>query len=79
LTVPLCTGAEAAGAAYLGAVVGFSPPEGDVLEVVVAVLVLLDPLDPQPAANTSAEQAITTTGRPLLIGTILSRRTLRPA
>jgi hypothetical protein len=80
LTVPLCTGAEVAGAAYLGVVAGFSPPEGDVLEVVVAVLVLLlDSLDPQPAANTSAEQAITTTGRPLLIGTILSRRTLRPA
>jgi hypothetical protein len=61
-------------------VFGFSPPEGDVLEVVVAVLVLLlDLLDPQPAASTSAEQAITTTGRPLLIWTILSRRTLRPA
>jgi hypothetical protein len=51
----------------LGVVAGFSPLEDDVLEVVVAVLVLLlDSLDPQPAANTSAEQAIRT-GRPLLI------------
>jgi hypothetical protein len=59
----------------LGVVVAFSPP----LAVVgVAVLDDADELedveefelfeDPQPAANRSAEQAITTTGKPLLIG-----------
>jgi hypothetical protein len=60
----------------------FRPPEDGLLvvEVVGVVALELEELDdPQPAANRSAEQAITTTGRPLLIGTILSRRTLRPA
>jgi hypothetical protein len=52
----------------LGVVSGFRPPED---ALVLAVVELLDPLellDPQPAANRSAEQAITTAGRgPLLI------------
>jgi hypothetical protein len=78
--VPLCTGEEAAGAAYLGVVFAFrlllGVPDAALLELVE---LLLELLDPQPASSISAEQAITTTGRPLLIGTILSRRTLRSA
>ncbi len=64
----------------MGVVFAFSPPDVEVLEVVdvLAVEALeleleLDSLDPQPTANSSAEQAIATAGRPLLIGTILSR------
>jgi hypothetical protein len=60
----------------LGVVFAFRPPE-DALEDVVGAAVVpeleLELLDPQPAANASAEQAITAAGRPLLIGTILSR------
>jgi hypothetical protein len=64
----------------LGVVFAFSPPDDGVLVEVVGVIELeLELDDPQPTANRSAEQPITTTGRPLLIGTILSRRTLRPA
>jgi hypothetical protein len=66
----------------LGVVVGLSPEEEGALAVVELELELelevefeLELLDPQPAANGSARQAITATGRPLLIGTILSRRT----
>jgi hypothetical protein len=55
-------------------VFAFSPPDVGVLEVVevVAVEALeleleLDSLDPQPAANASAAQAIMMVGRPLLM------------
>jgi hypothetical protein len=54
----------------------FNPPEVDVLDVVAVVALEPEPLDPQPAASSSAEQAIAMAGRPLLIGTILSRASL---
>jgi hypothetical protein len=54
----------------LGVVVGFKPPDEAALDDVVAGVVVLEleleSLDPQPAANVSAE-AITTAGKPLLI------------
>jgi ornithine carbamoyltransferase len=74
--VPLCTGEEDDGEAYLGVVSLFRPADVDVFGVLAAVelaelleleeleLLLLD--DPQPATSTSAEQAIKT-GKPLLI------------
>jgi len=54
----------------LGVVFAFSPPEDDVLDVVAVVELELEPLDPQPAASSSAAQAIATagSGKPLLIG-----------
>jgi hypothetical protein len=59
-------------------VVVFNPPDVAVLEVVAvdAVEVELDPPDPQPAAYTSAQQAIVAAVRPLLIGTFLSRASM---
>jgi hypothetical protein len=63
----------------LGVVFAFRPPE-DALVLAVVELLVLELLDPQPAANRSAEQAITTgSNGPLLIGAILSRRTLSSA
>jgi hypothetical protein len=46
---------------------GFKPPE-DALVLAVVELVVEELLDPQPAANRSAEQAITTGSGPFLIG-----------
>jgi hypothetical protein len=67
----------------LGVVVGLSPPEEGALDVVAVVELELELEleldDPQPAASRSARQGMTATGRPLLIGTILSRRTLGAA
>jgi len=60
----------------LGVVFAFSPPEDGVLDVAAVVELELELLDPQPAASRSAKQAIATAGTPLLIWTILSRRTL---
>jgi len=53
-------GEEDDGEAYFGVVSVFNPPEADVLELVgvVAVEPELEPLDPQPVASNSAEQAI---------------------
>jgi hypothetical protein len=70
--VPLCTGEDGSGLAYLGVVSFFSPPLVLVVFAVLPALELEDDElelldDPQPAASTSAEQAIRT-GRPLLIG-----------
>ncbi len=54
-------GEEDDGEAYFGVVSVFNPPEADVLELVVVAAVVaveLEPLDPQPAASSSAEQTI---------------------
>ena len=54
-------GEEEDGEAYFGVVSVFNPPEADVLVLVVVVVVVeveLEPLDPQPAASSSAEQTI---------------------
>jgi hypothetical protein len=55
----------------------FSPPDVDAVEVAPDVVVaeLELELDPQPAANSSTEQAIAIAGRPLRIGAILSVNT----
>jgi hypothetical protein len=66
--MPLCTGADFDGDAYLGVVSDFSPPEA--LAALVAELLELAvelELDPQPVANRSAQQAGRTTGRRLFI------------
>jgi len=76
-TIPLCTGADADGEANLGVVVAFSSPpavpvaasveepEAGVELVAELLLELLE--DAQPAAPSSAAQAISV-DRPLLIG-----------
>ena len=58
--MPLCTGAEGGGEAYLGVVVTLKPP---LVEVTLAPAVVVPPApglldDPHPAAKARAEQAI---------------------
>ena len=60
-TTPLCTGAEAAGAAYLGVVLTLRLLLGAVVPVLGGPALLLEPPDePHPVASASAQQAVTT-------------------